>query len=195
MKLRRIETPRPFAAKPAKVSASFSIGRFAYEFQSTPDGYTLRSGDEKLTVAYKGARASAVVGGGGKRTTVQLDLANPRVIRLAIASGSGKWRGKGSAEKVLAGAVQAGLTYPRIPALRVLFYQRYLSPDFSAYMARLSAPVIPVLSGPVFLIDRSTMCKVACSLCAAQMILTPGPTPDDLPACLACGLCIRMGWV
>lgn len=110
-----------------------------------------------------------------------------------IESDKENWSGTGTAEYVLANAMDARIEPPKATAIRVMAFQKGLSPDFRSQMDRLVLASMPAASLKYYAVTRQSMCAVACSLCAAQLILVPDPT--DLPTCLACALCVRMGWI
>lgn len=193
MKPRKITTPRPFKFEQAALETEFKIAKFEYKFKSTKDGYEISSGKERLVAKYKGSVASSTFTSGDTRYAVKLDVKDQEKIKMSIEAGKESWSGTGTAEYVLANAMDARIEAPKASAIRVMAFQKGLSSEFRLQLDRLVLASMPAASLGYYAVTRQSMCVVACSLCAAQLILVPDPT--DLPTCLACGLCTRMGWL
>ena len=193
---RPVTRPRPSSFTSSSVRCDFSIAAKKYRFESVRSGFEVRSGRERWQVRFEHRACAIDLRDGEQRLTMRIDAAKAPNIAIAVRSLGKSWSASGSVEAVTRSLVEANIQGPNAVAIRLLLAQMRLSPEFNRQMSALGASAVLIANYQPFLnVVGGDMCVVACALCAAQMILTPGPTPDDLPACVACGVCRYMGWI
>jgi hypothetical protein len=189
MPARPLTNGREYSFGTVKLDGRFKIGSRSYSVRSGRSGYVVQSRQERLSLAYSRAGCKIELTDRRVRTAIEVDVRKAPELRVVVASGGETRRLRGTVEEVANGLLTTDLEYPRAPAMRVLLAQVSLNAEFEHEYARVVSAAVPLgVYGP-FLAAAMGLCKAFCAICAAQLILTPGPTPDDIPACVTCLAC------